>query len=397
MATLIKEYFDDSIHPSKEEDTIRNGVRTISLDNYKHVKYPKWVPIWDPKQDNAFRNPEPFKHTDRGFFGDPTFHSLLRGTGAVKKNITPKLGSKIRGLQLSKLTDRQKDDLALLVEQRGVIAFRDQDFKNLPFNDLKKWGEYYGPLHVHPTSGAPLGQSVFHLTFRRGNKGEQQRLLARRLNNVSFHSDVSYETQPPGITALTMLQSGAGGDTQFVDMIEAYDRLSPTLKKFIDKLDVVHTSKIQAVTAKNEGGINRKPSIDSIHPLVRYHPVLRKKALFLNSNFSTRVLGLKDEESHALLELLINHTEGLLDAHIRASWDENTVVLWDNRRLIHTATLDWDSDDIRHSFRITPLAERPVRNEQEYETWDPEKEKVKIRHTQEYLALTPAQYSEKFY
>lgn len=160
MATLIKGYFDDSIHPSKEEDTIRNGVRTISLDNYKHVKYPKWVPIWDPKQDNAFRNSEPFKHTDRGFFGDPTFDSLLKGTGAVKKNITPKLGSEIRGLQLSKLTDRQKDDLALLVEQRGVVAFRDQDFKNLSFDDLKKWGEYYGPLHVHPTSGAPLGQYV---------------------------------------------------------------------------------------------------------------------------------------------------------------------------------------------------------------------------------------------
>ncbi len=219
---------------------------------------------------------------------------------------------------------------------------------------------------MHPTLGAPLGQYVFHLTFGRGNRGEQQILLSRRLSNVSFHSDVSYETQPPGITALTRLQTAAGDDTQLVDKIKAYHRLSPTLKKVIDKLD--HTSKIQALNAKNDGGINRNPSIDSIHPLVRYHPVLCKKALFLDSSFSIRVFGLKDEKSRAFLKLLINHTEGLFDAHIRVFWGENIVIPWDNRPLIYTATIHWDSNGIRHSFGITTLADRLVRNKEEYET-----------------------------
>ncbi|QPG74616.1 hypothetical protein FOA43_001948 [Brettanomyces nanus] len=397
MSIATRAYFDESIHFSKEEDSVKDGIRTVSATNYKKLKYPRWAPTWDSKQELAFHNPKPFAHTDRGYFGDPSFDSLFKETGAKAKKLTPKLGTEVTGIQLSKLTDRQKDDLALLVEQRGVVAFRSQDFKNLSFDELKKWGRYFGPLHVHPTSGAPLGESEFHLTFRRGDKLEQKRLLSKRLNNISFHSDVSYETQPPGITLLTMLQTDAGGDTQFVDMIEAYDRLSPTLKKFIDKLQVSHTSKDQAWNSKKEGGITRKPSIDSIHPLVRYHPVLKKKALFINSSFSTKILGLKDEESDFLLSFLINHTESCLDAHIRPSWDENTVVVWDNRRLIHTATLDWDSDSIRHSFRLTPLAERPVGSEEEFQAWTPEKEEEKIKHTEEYLQLTPEEYYNKFY
>ncbi|VEU22144.1 DEKNAAC103136 [Brettanomyces naardenensis] len=397
MSLATRGYFDDSIHFSKEEDTVEDGVRTISKANLKQLKYPRWAPTWDSKQELAFSNPKPYTHTDRGYFADPSFDSLFKGTGATKTRVTPKLGLVVEGLQLSKLTDKQKDDLALLIEQNGVVAFRKQDFKHLSFDDLKKWGRYYGPLHIHPTSGAPRGEYEFHLTFRRGDPGEQERLLARRLNNISYHSDVSYENQPPGLTFLTMLQTGAGGDTQFVDMIEAYERLSPTVQNFIDKLQVLHTSKLQADNSKREGGITRKVAIDSIHPLVRYHPVLKKKALFLNSSFTTRVLGLKDEESDFLLNFLISHTETLLDAHIRPSWDEDTVVAWDNRRLIHTATLDWESNEIRTSFRLTPLAERPIRSEKEFNAWTPEKEEENIKKTEELLALTPAEYYEKFY
>lgn len=397
MSLVPRGYLNDSIHPSKDEDSYRDGVLTVPSDDYQHLKYPQWAPVWDPKQEYAFTNPKPFVHTDRGYFGDPSFDSLFKGTGATKTTITPKLGLIVEGLQLSQLTDRQKDDFALLVEKYGVVAFRGQDFKNLPFDELTKWGRYFGPLHVHQTSGCPKGQSEFHMTYRRGNKQEQKKLLAKRLKNISFHSDVSYETQPPGVTLLTMLQTGSGGDTQFVDMIEAYDRLSPTMKQILEPLKVLHTSRDQGNQSRVDGGILRKQLIDSIHPLVRYHPVLRKKALYVNTAFARVVLGLKEEESNSLLDFLIGYTQSLLDAHIRVPWDEDTVVAWDNRRLIHTATLDWDSEDIRHSFRITPQAERPVGSEEEYQAWTPEAEEIKIRQTQALLDLSPEEFYDKFY
>lgn len=396
MSILAREYTGLGIHFNKEEDSVKDGILTVSQEEYDRLKYPQFAPSWDPRQSLKFKNPEPFVYEDRGLYADPTFSSLLTENVKVKP-ITPKLGLEVKGIQLSQLSPQQKDDLALLVEQRGVVAFRDQDFKDLSFDKLKNWGEYYGPLHVHPTSGAPIGQPEFHIVYRRGNKDEQKHLFARHTNLIGWHSDVSYENQPPGITVLCMLQTGSGGDTQFVDAIEAYDRLSDTMKKFLDGLQAVHTSKEQINDAIAGGGIARKLGIDSIHPIVRWHPVLKKKSLFINSNFTTRILGLKEEESNAILEFLLNHLNTCLDAHIRANWDERTVVVWDNRRLIHTATFDWDSAALRHCFRITTLAERPVGSEEEYKKWTPQGEKKFIKNTEDYINLVPSEFSKKFY
>jgi len=46
-------------------------------------------------------------------------------------------------------------------------------------------------------------------------------------------------------------------------------------------------------------------------------------------------------------------------------WDDRTVSLWDNRVTAHTAISDYDYENpseggLRHGFRITTLAEKPV-------------------------------------
>ncbi|KAG0679947.1 hypothetical protein C6P40_004988 [Pichia californica] len=396
MTTLGRINYDEAIHFHNDSDKAKDGILTVSDDNLQKLEHPEWAPTWDAKDDHAFEHFKPFKHTDRALFGDSTFKSLTEDKNVIVRKVTPKLGLEVEGIQLSKLTDKQKDDLALLVAEKGVIAFRNQDFKFQSFEDIKKWGNYFGPLHVHPTSGAPLNNPEFHLVFRRGSAEEQSKIFQNKLHNIAWHSDVTYENQPPGLTLFAMLQSGeSGGDTQFLDMFEAYDRLSPFMKEKIDDLKVLHTSKDQAFFAKQTGGIERKDPVSSIHPLVRYHPVLKRKCLFINKGFSRRILGLKIEESDNLLMFLLNHIESCLDAHVRLNWDSNTVVVWDNRRVLHTATTDWETDDIRHAFRVTTLAERPVGSKEEYESWTPELEEKNISLTDYYLDLSPAEYYEK--
>lgn len=63
--------------------------------------------------------------------------------------IAPTIGTEIRGLQLSQLNNQQKDELALLIAERGVVVFRDQDFKDIGVEKQKEFGEYFGPLHIH--------------------------------------------------------------------------------------------------------------------------------------------------------------------------------------------------------------------------------------------------------
>lgn len=53
---------------------------------------------------------------DRAFFADPDKSSLLAGTISVDE-LTPYIGTELKGIQLSKLTDTQKDELALLVAE----------------------------------------------------------------------------------------------------------------------------------------------------------------------------------------------------------------------------------------------------------------------------------------
>ncbi|RFU24448.1 hypothetical protein B7463_g11897, partial [Scytalidium lignicola] len=68
----------------------------------------------------------------------------------------------------------------------------------------------------------------------------------------------------------------------------------------------------------------------------------RQKAFFVNSGFTKRIIGLKDEESDVILQLLFK----------------------DNRVTAHTAISDYDihnsESGLRHGFRITTLGERPV-------------------------------------
>ncbi|GMF03952.1 unnamed protein product [Ambrosiozyma monospora] len=137
----------------------------------------------------------------QGLFGDSEFKNLLADKSVKTKPLSPKLGTEIEGIQLSQLTDKQKDDLALLVEERGVVVFRGQDFKDLPFYDISSWGEYFGPLHIHPTTGTPVGQPHFHIIIRRAKSDEQQTYLANGLNTVGWHSDVTYEPQSPEIVS----------------------------------------------------------------------------------------------------------------------------------------------------------------------------------------------------
>jgi sulfonate dioxygenase len=63
---------------------------------------------------------------DRAAFADPAKKSLLEAATKITK-LTPYIGTHLEGVQLSKLTDAQKDELALLAAERGVVFFRDQD------------------------------------------------------------------------------------------------------------------------------------------------------------------------------------------------------------------------------------------------------------------------------
>jgi sulfonate dioxygenase len=317
------------------------------------------LPTWDPKQ--KYPPLEPFEHVDLGLKADAAYPELL-GEGVTIKHLTPNAGSEVRGIQLSTLSDAGKAELARLVAERKVVAFREQDFAKLPISQALEFGSAFGRHHIHPASGSPEGHPEIHLVHRGAGDSSSFGAAANgnRISSVGWHSDVSYEQQPPGTTFLYVLDLPAtGGDTLFADAAEAYRRLSPAFQQRLHGLQAVHSGHEQAQASRDRGGIVRREPIRSEHPLVRTHPVTGDKAIYVNPQFTRNIVGLRREESDALLKFLYDHLAYSADLHVRVTWERDTVVVWDNRVTQHTALADWKTGERRHLARITPQAEKP--------------------------------------
>lgn len=123
----------------------------ISITHTNASQYANYLPTWNPEQ--KYPPLEPFEHVEHGKDADTTYPDLLPADTKVV-HLTPTTGTEVRGVQLSKLNNAGKDQLARLVAERKVVAFRDQDFADLPIQEALDFGGYFGRHHIHPTSGS---------------------------------------------------------------------------------------------------------------------------------------------------------------------------------------------------------------------------------------------------
>ncbi|KAL2871158.1 TauD/TfdA dioxygenase family protein [Aspergillus lucknowensis] len=352
-----------SVTVTKEGQSVPAFVKAFDDKAHSEYKYARYLPVYD--NETVYPPTQPFAFKDRGLAADKAKPHLFE-TGDPNVNITkltPRVGSEVRGLQLSQLTDVQKDELALLIAERGVVVFRDQDFKDIGPEKQKAFAAYFGKLHIHPVGAHVEGHQEFHNIYLGADNLYRLQQRSSKLTTTGYHSDVSYEHQPPGITLLTLLSvPSTGGDTGWVSQVAAYERLSEPIKKLIEGLRAEHSGYPQAEGARRDGKHVRREPVKSNHPIVRVHPVTGEKALFVNPGFTKRIIGLKDEESDAILQLLFKHISLSQDLQVRVKWDDRTVSLWDNRVTAHTAISDYDttSDGLRHGIRLTTLGEKPV-------------------------------------
>ncbi|KAI0380398.1 TauD-domain-containing protein [Hypomontagnella monticulosa] len=334
---------------NKEAEEGKTGVRA--------AKYPNYLPTWNPEQ--KYGPLQPFEHYEHGKDADTSYPELLP-EGTTITDLTPTIGTEVRGVQLSSLSNAGKDQLARFVAERKVVAFRGQDFADLSIEKALEFGGYFGRHHIHPTSGSPEGHPEIHLVHRgEGDKGAET-FFENRTSSVAWHSDVSYEQQPPGTTFLYILDKPeTGGDTLFVNAAEAYNRLSPLFQERLHGLKATHSGIEQVNASMARNSIKRREPVVNAHPIVRTHPATGEKALFVNPQFTRDIVGLKKEESDAILKFLYDHLAYGADFQARVKWEEGTVVVWDNRVTQHSALLDWKDGQRRHLARITPQAEQP--------------------------------------
>jgi taurine dioxygenase len=183
---------------------------------------------------------------------------------------------------------------------------------------------------------------------------------------VVWHTDNSYVKVPPAgsmLYALEVPQNG-GGDTSFNNQYLAYEELPQDLKQAIEGKYQLHD------TSRNSAGVLRpgvklptKPEEveGPTHPLVRVHPVTKRRALYLGRRRvwpSNYIVGLSNEESERLLDRLWAHATQPKYAWTHY-WKVGDIVLWDNRCCMHYRT-EVDTNQRRVMHRTTIKGEALV-------------------------------------
>ena len=146
----------------------------------------------------------------------------------------------------------------------------------------------------------------------------------------------------------------AGGDTLWSSMYAAYDALSPAMQAFLEPLTAVHDS----------NHIYRElfPDVDKVyprntHPVIRTHPVTKRKCLFISKSKTVKINGLAEEEADAVLRFLTEHVKNP-NFQVRFRWQPHSVAFWDNRCTQHFATWDY-FPETRSGYRVTIAGDRP--------------------------------------
>lgn len=119
-----------------------------------------------------------------------------------------------------------------------------------------------------------------------------------------------------------------GGDTIFSSSSALYSSYSPAFQAYLETLEAVHSGVAQSNGAKAVGNHVRREPIESVHPVVRVHPVTGIKSIFVNPGFTRRIVGVPKSESDFVLQTLFKGFVVNADFQARASWAEGTIVFW---------------------------------------------------------------------
>lgn len=280
----------------------------------------------------------------------------------VVEKLTCAIGAEVSGLRLGEAAhdgDLFAQVRALLLEHK-VLFFRDQDLTRA---EHVKLAQRFGPLEDHPVLGSDPGHPGLVRIYKDADAPIE------RFEN-SFHCDATWRDNPPLGAVLRCVEAPPlGGDTIWVNMALAYERLPERIKEQIADLRARHS--IEA-TFGARLPIDKRLELkqrypDPEHPVVRTHPETGEKILFVNG-FATHLTNYHDDSNvrygidyapgaSDLLQYLISQAS-IPEYQVRWRWTPNSVAIWDNRSTQHYAVQDyWPA--VRKMERAGIAGDRP--------------------------------------
>jgi len=186
----------------------------------------------------------------------------------------------------------------------------------------------------------------------------------------AYHCDATWRDCPPMGCVLRCVECPeVGGDTIWVNMVEAYQRLPAHIKVQIAGLRASHSieATFGAAMPLDKRLELKRRFPDAEHPVVRVHPETGERILYVNA-FTTHFTNFHTPEqvrygqdfapgASLLLNYLISQA-AIPEFQVRWRWGKDSIAIWDNRSTQHYAVHDYGSA-VRKMERAGIMGDRP--------------------------------------
>lgn len=257
-------------------------------------------------------------------------------------------GAEVRGIDLSRPLDpEQVAAIRKAWLEHLVLSFPEQQLSD---DDLERFTLYFGPFGDDPFIAPIPGRQHIIAVQRRAD--ETTSIFAEQ-----WHTDWSFQATPPRGTCLYGITiPPQGGDTLFANQVSALEHMPSSLRERLEGRQAVHS----AVLGYSPGGVlgnedkaagrsmDIRPSDDAaatqLHPIIRTHPETGRQSLYGAMGYIIGIDGLEGEEEAELLTELYNWQTSAAFQYCH-QWQPGTLLMWDNRSLLHRATGGYEGHD----------------------------------------------------
>ena len=278
------------------------------------------------------------------------------------------VGAEITGLDVSEPVDGPVfSEIEAALDRYSVVVIRDQVLTGRQMADFSR--QFGAPqINVRAEANNDDAPEVFWVS----NITRDGKPVGSHDAGRYWHFDLCYLEKPSKLTLLNALEVPEKdgivyGDTQFVGAAAAYDALSDAMKARLEGLKAANSYRDMWNRKAREFGVRpmlseeelAKYPPDAIHPVVRTHPRTGRKCLYICDGYTTRILGIPEAESMALLRELFAHVVKP-EFLYRHRWRVGDLLMWDNCAVQHKATFDYAPPLRRLMQRCTIEGEIPV-------------------------------------
>jgi len=276
----------------------------------------------------------------------------------------PAIGAEVGGIDLREPIQAEAQSIIMDAWlEHLVLRFRNQP--GMSTQQFVNFSKLFGELDRAPITtvgtGKPYLAEFPEITAISNIMVDGRPIGGLGAYEAEWHTDMSYKEETPSASILYSIEvPPSGGDTWFCSMYAAYDALPDDLRRRIANLTCVHDA------SRNSAGMLRKgykevtdprETVGALHPMVRTHPVTKRKALFLGRRLNAYVPGLTLAESEALLDQLWAHAAKPEFTWVQ-QWRTGDVIIWDNRCTMHRRD-SFDAATRRLMHRTQIRGDRP--------------------------------------